>query len=117
MYGKDIVETAQNIINTHEKFKGLHESDMYLKVFEMHQKPLSSKMKDMSTESIRNRFFGSKREFSQKELEYLTQLDGINHYEIGIEERNRPFRGVAIVRLARSSEDPLDAEANYSVCF
>lgn len=42
MYGKDMVDRAQNIINGFEKFDGLHESDLNLKGFEMHQKLLTS---------------------------------------------------------------------------
>jgi ribosomal protein S12 methylthiotransferase accessory factor len=42
MYGKTMVEKAQNIINGHVRFDGLHESDMNLKGFEMHQKLLTS---------------------------------------------------------------------------
>ncbi len=76
---------------------------------------IANGLKDMSNESIRNRFLGSKKEFSQQELEYLTHLDGINHYAIGIEERERPQRGVAIVRLVRSSEDPQQAEIAISI--
>ena len=76
---------------------------------------ISKSLKDMSSESIRNRFLGSKKEFTQKELDYLTQLDGFNHYAIGIEERDRPQRGVAIVRLVRSSEEPHQAEIAISI--
>jgi RimJ/RimL family protein N-acetyltransferase len=76
---------------------------------------IANGLKDMSPESIRNRFLGSKKEFSQKELEYLTHLDGLNHYAIGIEEQDRPHRGVAIVRLVRSSEDPKQAEIAISM--
>jgi ribosomal protein S12 methylthiotransferase accessory factor len=42
MYGKDLVERSQNIINGYEKFDGLHESDLNLKGFEMHQKLVTS---------------------------------------------------------------------------
>lgn len=42
MYGKDLVERAQKLISGHEKFDGLHESDLNLKGFEMHQKLLTS---------------------------------------------------------------------------
>lgn len=42
MYGKEMVDRAQNIINGFEKFDGLHESDLNLKGFEMHQKLLTS---------------------------------------------------------------------------
>jgi ribosomal protein S12 methylthiotransferase accessory factor len=42
MYGKDLVERAQSLINGHEKFDGLQESDLNLKGFEMHQKLITS---------------------------------------------------------------------------
>jgi acetyltransferase len=76
---------------------------------------LSNSLRDLSHESIRNRFMGSKKEFSEKELEYLTNLDGWNHYAIGIEEREKPCRGVALARLVRSSSDPLEAEIAITI--
>jgi ribosomal protein S12 methylthiotransferase accessory factor len=42
MYGKSMMENAQKIINGFEKFHGLHESDLNLKGFEMHQKLIMS---------------------------------------------------------------------------
>lgn len=42
LYGKHVVEKAQAVINGYEKFTGLHESDLNLKGFEMHQKLLTS---------------------------------------------------------------------------
>lgn len=42
LYGKDLVESAQNMINGFAKFDGLHESDMNLQGFEMHQKLVTS---------------------------------------------------------------------------
>jgi ribosomal protein S12 methylthiotransferase accessory factor len=42
LYGKKMVERAQGLINATEKFDGLHESDLSLKGFEMHQKLLTS---------------------------------------------------------------------------
>lgn len=69
----------------------------------------------MSPESIRYRFLGSKKEFTEKELEYLTVLDGWNHYAVGILERNEPKRGVAIIRLVRSSENPSEAEVAITI--
>lgn len=76
---------------------------------------LSNSLKDLSHESIRNRFMGSKKEFSEKELEYLINIDGWNHYAIGIEEREKPCRGVAIARLVRSSSDPKEAEIAVTI--
>jgi len=42
MYGKEVVDNCQNIINGFQKFDGLQESDLNLKGFEMHQKLLTS---------------------------------------------------------------------------
>lgn len=73
-------------------------------------------LRDMSPESIRYRFLGSKKEFSEKELQYLTELDGWNHYAIGIEEmRTNPHRGVAIIRLVRSGDNPVEAEIAITI--
>lgn len=84
-------------------------------VLPSNKEQLSRSLKDLSSESIRNRFFGSKKEFSPSELEYLTNLDGWDHYAIGIEERERPYRGVAIARLVRSPVDPNAAEVAITV--
>jgi ribosomal protein S12 methylthiotransferase accessory factor len=42
LYGATLVEQAQKLIDGFEKFDGLHESDMNLKGFDMHQKLLTS---------------------------------------------------------------------------
>lgn len=42
MYGTEMVERAQKLINGFEKFDGLHESDLSVKGFDMHQKLLTS---------------------------------------------------------------------------
>lgn len=42
MYSKEMVDRAQNIINGFEKFDGLHESDLSLQGFDMHQKLITS---------------------------------------------------------------------------
>ncbi len=42
MYGKALVDKAQKIINGFEKFDGLHESDLNLRGFEMHDKLIVS---------------------------------------------------------------------------
>ncbi len=76
---------------------------------------ISASLRDMSHESIRNRFLGSKRYFSEKELEYLTTIDGWNHYAIGIEESEKLKRGVAIIRMVRSVELPTEAEVAITI--
>ena len=76
---------------------------------------ISRSIKDLSTESIRYRFLGSKKEFSPEELEYLTNVDGWNHYAIGMEEQQIPNRGIAIARLVRSLIDPIEAEIAITI--
>jgi RimJ/RimL family protein N-acetyltransferase len=76
---------------------------------------ISRSIKDLSTESIRYRFLGSKKEFSPEELEYLTNIDGWNHYAIGMEEQKTPNRGIAIARLVRSLIDPGEAEIAITI--
>ena len=79
------------------------------------KKQISDGLRDMSPESIRNRFLGSKREFSEQELQYLTHLDGWNHYAFGIEEREGLKRGVGLIRLVRSSHDESEAEIAITI--
>lgn len=72
-------------------------------------------LKFMSHESIRNRFMGSKKEFTEKELDYLTSLDGWNHYALGVEENEGAHRGVAVIRMVRSGEDSTLAEVAITI--
>ncbi|MFP5492431.1 MAG: hypothetical protein ACLGG0_13080, partial [Bacteriovoracia bacterium] len=46
----------------------------------------------MSRETIRHRFFGIKNGFTDRELKYLTEIDGINHFALGVEEVHAPER-------------------------
>lgn len=78
------------------------------------KKQISEGLRDMSPESIRYRFLGSKREFTEKELSYLTTLDGLNHYAIGMEERDTS-KGIAIIRMVRSSKDESEAEVAITI--
>jgi RimJ/RimL family protein N-acetyltransferase len=79
------------------------------------KKQISDGLKEMSSASIRNRFLGSKKEFSDKELEYLTTLDGWNHYALGIEECSGKCRGIAIIRMVRSSDFHQEAEVAITI--
>ena len=84
-------------------------------VLPSNKEQLSHSIRDLSAESIRHRFLGSKKEFSSLELDYFTHLDGWNHYAIGIEEREHPFRGIAAARMVRSSSDPTEAEIAITI--
>lgn len=84
-------------------------------VLPINKDQISRSLRDLSAESIRNRFLGSKKEFSPTELEYLTNLDGWNHFAIGIEERSSQRRGIAIARMVRSSAHPEEAEIAITI--
>lgn len=79
------------------------------------KKQISDGLRDMSPETIRYRFLGSKRDFSGRELQYLTVLDGWNHYAIGIEKRDKSKRGVGIVRMVRASHSETEAEIAITI--
>lgn len=64
----------------------------------------------MSKETIRHRFFGIKNGFTDRELKYLTEIDGVNHFALGLEEAKAPERGVAIMRMVRDDLEPTEAE-------
>lgn len=69
----------------------------------------------LSSESIRNRFMGSKKKFTPEELSYLTELDGWNHSALGVMESSGARRGVGIIRMVRSSQNPAEAEVAITI--
>jgi len=64
----------------------------------------------MSAETIRNRFLGGKKEFSENELKYFTEFDGLHHYAIGVQEDTPERKGVGIIRLVRNPRVFSEAE-------
>lgn len=68
-------------------------------------------LKKMSSQSIYNRFQGFKKEFNDKELVSLTELDGYDRfaYAIGELREDGTAEGVGIVRYHRQ-DDPIRAE-------
>jgi RimJ/RimL family protein N-acetyltransferase len=80
-----------------------------------HKNQIAAGLKDLSPESTRLRFLGSKKAFTDKELNYLTQLDGNNHYALGIEEIENQKRGIAIIRMVRSSSIFTEAEVAITI--
>ena len=76
---------------------------------------IQSGLKFMSHESIRNRFMGSKKEFTETELDHLTSLDGKNHYALGVEEAGETRRGIAVIRMVRSEADYRKAEIAITI--
>jgi RimJ/RimL family protein N-acetyltransferase len=75
-----------------------------------HKSYIQEGLKHLSAESIRHRFFSVKRGFTEKELKYFTEIDGQNHFALGLVEKTGQQRGVAIVRMVKDQDNPHTAE-------
>jgi GNAT superfamily N-acetyltransferase len=75
---------------------------------------ISEGLGQMSPASIRQRFHGSKREFTEKELASLTVLDGENHLALGLLKGGAQL-GIGVIRMVRSSTDHSEAEVAITV--
>jgi GNAT superfamily N-acetyltransferase len=70
-----------------------------------------------SPESRHQRFFTAKRELSEAELRYFTELDEDHHFAIGATRRTSDGdeEGLGIARFVRTEVDPRVAEAAVAV--
>ena len=71
----------------------------------------------MSPESTRRRFFTPRYRLSDRELDFLTSPDGVNHYAIGVRGvgSDGTVEGIAAARFVRLAEDPNTAEIAIAV--
>jgi GNAT superfamily N-acetyltransferase len=70
-------------------------------------------LQKLSADALMARFFTVKRHFSRKELEYLTEFDGIDHYAIGavlLNEDGSEGEGLGVGRFVRLPDDASCAE-------
>ena len=72
-------------------------------------------MRLASDETRYRRFHVPKRELTDQELRYLTEIDGENHFAIGAERTGRRPAGLGIARFVRCAADPTTAEAAIAV--
>lgn len=63
---------------------------------------ISEGLKRLSADTIRNRFMGAKRGFTDKELNDLTLLDGHNHFALGVEDDQG--HGIAVIRFSKQQD-------------
>jgi GNAT superfamily N-acetyltransferase len=78
---------------------------------------LLASMDCLSEESRHRRFLGPKASLSPRELRYLTEVDGLDHYAIvAVPDDEDPERIVAVARFVRLADDPTAAEAAITVC-
>jgi GNAT superfamily N-acetyltransferase len=67
-------------------------------------------LRRLSETSIRRRFLAAKPRFSQAELRYLTEVDGVNHIALVAVLESDPDELVAVARCVRLAERPGSAE-------
>src|SRR5215217_931804 len=77
---------------------------------------LSAGLTRLSEVSVQRRFLGPKPTFTNAELRYLTEVDGLDHYAIVAVTPSWDGDIVAVGRWVRLASDPLSAEAAIVVC-
>ena len=78
---------------------------------------LAEGFKHLSSESRYMRFFGVKKELTAKDLDYLTDIDGVNHFAVGavrVDEVGRE-EGLGVARFVRFDAEPDRAEPAIAV--
>jgi acetyltransferase len=76
---------------------------------------LASALDHLSPASVRARFLAPKDHFTQRELDYLTQVDGHDHVALVAEPADDPGRFVGVGRWVRLTDDPQTAEVAITV--
>jgi len=71
----------------------------------------------LSPESRYARFFSAKIKISETELRYLTEIDGVDHFAIGVVQKKdgHDEEGLGIARFIRDADDPQLAEPALAV--
>jgi GNAT superfamily N-acetyltransferase len=74
-------------------------------------------MDRFSPESRYHRFLGTKQELSDDELDYLTELDGVDHFALGAlaTEPQGETQGVGVARFVRFGDETDSAEPTVAV--
>jgi GNAT superfamily N-acetyltransferase len=75
---------------------------------------LKAAFERLSPESRYRRFHGVRLELGKEELDYLTNVDGENHFALCAIDR-RSGDGLGVARFVRSPQDPTKAEAAFVV--
>lgn len=91
---------------------------VYLRLLQPADKALIQRgFEQMSDQSRYRRFFTGKNHLTDRDLRYLTELDGENHFAIGVVYRDELEReeGLGTGRFVRCTEDPRIAEPAVAV--
>jgi RimJ/RimL family protein N-acetyltransferase len=72
---------------------------------------LSEAHSRLSPETVRRRYLAAKPRLSDRELRYLTEVDGIDHVAFVALDPEDERRIVAVARFVRAADEPRSAEA------
>jgi GNAT superfamily N-acetyltransferase len=90
---------------------------LYIRSIRPDDKPLLvAGLASLSEESRFKRFLSPKPRFTEAELRYLTEIDGIDHVAYVALRGDSPKELVAVARMVRSTEYPRAAEIAVTVC-
>lgn len=78
--------------------------------------PMQIGLKMLSPESIRQRFFINKKEFTEAELKFLTEVDQINHLAfVAVHHKDGAQLPAGVIRAIKNSENPTHAEIGIAI--
>lgn len=78
--------------------------------------PLQVGLQMLSPESIRQRFFGNKKEFTEKELSFLTEVDQINHLAfVAVYHQGEKLLPAGVIRAIKNKDHPNMAEIGITI--
>ncbi len=73
--------------------------------------PIQAGLQLLSPESIRQRFFANKTDFSEAELKFLTEVDQINHLAyVAVHHKGDNLLPAGVIRAVKPSADSTHAE-------
>lgn len=78
--------------------------------------PLQVGLQMLSPESIRQRFFANKKEFTDKELQFLTEVDQVNHLAyVAVHHKNDELLPAGVIRAIKKSDEQFKAEIGITI--
>ena len=78
--------------------------------------PLQLGLEELSAESIRQRFFSNKKEFSESELTFLTEVDQVNHLAyIAFPQEGELLKPAGVIRAVKNPSRPTHAEVGLII--
>jgi len=78
--------------------------------------PLQVGLQMLSPESIRQRFFANKKEFTDNELKFLTEVDQVNHLAfVAVHHKDQLQLPAGVIRAIRKNDDQKKAEIGITI--